>query len=68
MTGPTSAGQPSYVGITAQAGGTVSIQHPWPGQAVTVTRVGSGPVTPNITSNVITFPTAAGATYTPTSP
>ncbi|GAA1367709.1 glycosyl hydrolase family 95 catalytic domain-containing protein [Catellatospora chokoriensis] len=61
------SGRVSYVDITAQAGGTVSIQHPWPGQAVTVTRAGSGPITPTIANNVITFPTTAGSTYTLTS-
>ena len=58
----------SYVDITSQAGRHLRLRNPWPGRAVVVTRAGGGAVTPTVTGDVISFATAAGATYTVTSP
>jgi hypothetical protein len=58
----------SYVDISSEAGRQAKLQHPWPGQSVTVTQVGGGSVPFTLQDNVITFNTQAGATYTITSP
>jgi hypothetical protein len=57
-----------YVDVTSTAGRTLRLSHPWPGQAVTVTRVGVGPVTPTISGDTITVATQSGATYSITAP
>jgi hypothetical protein len=54
----------SYVDVTSEAGRQVRLQHPWPGQNVTVTQAGGGSVGFTIQNNVITFATQTGATYT----
>jgi hypothetical protein len=63
-----SAGRVSYVDITSEAGKQVHLQHPWPGQNVTVTQVGGGTIGYTVQNNVITFNTQPGATYTVTAP
>ncbi|WP_157518877.1 discoidin domain-containing protein [Herbidospora mongoliensis] len=52
-------GQASYVDVTSTVGGQLRLQNPWPGRGVTVT----GGVTPVLSNDVITFSTAASATY-----
>lgn len=56
-----------YVDVTSTAGKTLSLRNPWPGETVTITRVGGGTVTPSVNGDVLTFPTAQNATYTITS-
>jgi hypothetical protein len=53
-----------YVDITIQVNRTVRMQSPWPGQTITVTRVGGG----TDSGGIITFIGTAGATYTITAP
>ncbi|MFC7645201.1 glycoside hydrolase family 95-like protein [Streptosporangium lutulentum] len=62
------SGRVTYVDITSEAGKTVKLQNPWPGQTVVVNRVGGGTVTPTVSGNVITFATQAGSTYTIAAP
>ncbi|MFK3979288.1 glycosyl hydrolase family 95 catalytic domain-containing protein [Micromonospora sp. NPDC050397] len=62
------AGRVTYVDITSEAGRTVRLQHPWPGQTIVVGQVGGGTVAHTVSGNVITFPTQAGATYRITAP
>ncbi|AWS40658.1 discoidin domain-containing protein [Streptosporangium sp. 'caverna'] len=62
------SGRVTYVDITSEAGKTVKLQNPWPGQTVVINRVGGGTVTPTVSGNVITFATQAGSTYTIAAP
>src|SRR4029450_7052246 len=47
-------GRTTYVDIVSQAGRTVRLQHPWPGQTIVVNRVGGGTVAHTVSNNVIT--------------
>ncbi|MEV4626884.1 discoidin domain-containing protein [Micromonospora sp. NPDC049523] len=62
------AGRVSYVDITSEAGRTVRLQHPWPGQTIVVNQVGGGTVSHTVSGNVITFATQPGGTYRITAP
>ncbi|GIH10363.1 hypothetical protein Rhe02_84300 [Rhizocola hellebori] len=61
-------GRVTYVDIATQVGGTVRLQSPWPGQAITVTRIGGGTVSHTDSGGIITFTGVAGATYTINAP
>jgi alpha-L-fucosidase 2 len=61
-------GRVTYVDITSEAGKTVKLQNPWPGQTIVVNRVGGGTVSHTVSGNVITFATQAGSTYTIAAP
>ena len=62
------AGRVTYVDITTQVNSTVRLQSPWPGQTITVTRVGGGTVTHTDSGGIISFAGQAGATYTINAP
>ena len=62
------AGRVTYVDITTQVNSTVRLQSPWPGQTITVTRIGGGTVTHTDSGGIISFAGQAGATYTINAP
>ncbi|MEV4139423.1 hypothetical protein AB0J72_45585 [Dactylosporangium sp. NPDC049742] len=61
-------GRVQYVDFTTQVDGQVRFQNPWPGQSITVTRVGGGAVSSSESGGVVTFTGAAGATFTVNAP
>ncbi|GAA2581341.1 hypothetical protein GCM10010399_08860 [Dactylosporangium fulvum] len=61
-------GRVQYVDFTTHVGGQVRFQNPWPGQSITITRVGGGSVSYSESGGVVTFTGAAGASFTINAP